>query len=310
MTNHYNEVKTFINNNYWTNWLGLARTLLASSLLLTLLCNNKYVLFYTGLNGENFAKFDSPRLNLYSWFDNFEVPVAISIAVLVAVVIGIFPRYTCIPHWFVTYSFFVTSTATDGGEQVGSIMSLLLVPICLLDNRKWHWDDKVRSYNFYAHTVATTAYILLQLQIFVIYFFSSIGKFNVEEWKNGTVMYYWLTHPLFGTSSLFRPLVEVILKSSLLTTMLTWSVLLLELVIAISIFSPDYKFRRFILITGIFFHVSIAVFMGIVSFSINMIACLILYYMAKNKSYELRLPHLRYFNYNFSYILRAPTKKN
>ena len=310
MENHLNIIEKIISKNYWTNWLGLSRTLLALSLILTLLLNDKTTLFYTGLQNESFPKFQQIEFNLFSWFVNFESAVIFSIVLLIPVLIGFLPRYTCFIHWFVTYSFLNTSMVIDGGDQVASIITFLLIPICTFDDRKWHWSIEEKEKSFIAKTVATFAFLLLTFQISIIYFFSAVGKFKVAEWTNGTAIYYWLTHPLFGAVEYFNPLINIILKNPILTAFLNWSVLILELAIAISIFWTNNNHKKILLQIGIVFHFFILLFLGIVSFSITMTACLILLLITKNKNYEFSIPS---FTYSFNYIsnlLSTSAKKN
>lgn len=283
-----NSIERIIDDNYWTNWLGISRSLLSFALLITLLFNNKFTLFYMGMQNENYPKFKNIEFNLFSWFSNFETGIIISIVILTFVVLGIFPKYTCIPHWFVTYSFSNTASCIDGGDQVATIVTLLLIPICLFDSRKWHWSSVRIEKKFYQKTIATFSYFLLSFQIFNVYFFASVGKFKIEEWKNGTAIYFWLTQPLFGATDFFKPIVDLILFSPILTTFLNWSVLIFELLIAFSIFSSNIKQKKMILIMGLLFHFFISLFLGIVSFSIIMSACLIILLISKNNNYEYR----------------------
>ena len=293
---HLKKINKFIDNNYWTNWLGLSRTLLAFSLFITLLSNNKITLFYTGIQNENYPKFQGIEFNLFSWFYNLEIGVIISIIILILVIIGIFPKYTCVAHWFVTYSFNITCSSVDGGDQVASIITLLLIPICLFDNRKWHWSTiKQLDKGFVVKTIVSFSYFLLSLQIVVVYFFAAVGKFKVEEWKNGTAIYYWLTQPLFGVTDFYKPFINLILHSSVLTAFSSWSVLILELMIAFSIFSSNIKYKKILFIIGILFHVFILLFLGIVSFSITMSSCLILLLISKNNNYDYRSFHFNSF---------------
>ncbi|PZG39838.1 hypothetical protein C1I98_23110 [Spongiactinospora gelatinilytica] len=60
--------------------------------------------------------------------------------VLVWVAGGWRPRLSAIPHWWVCFSFSTSSNIIDGGDQVAAITSLLLIPICLTDGRRWHWN--------------------------------------------------------------------------------------------------------------------------------------------------------------------------
>ncbi|EOG6905639.1 conserved membrane hypothetical protein [Flavobacterium psychrophilum] len=283
---HLKKIEKIIDNNYWTNWLGLSRTLLSISLLLTLLFNDKLTLFYSGIKNEIYPKFNGLELNLFSWFSNLQTGIIVSIIILIVVASGLLPRYTCIAHWLVTYSFNKTSTCCDGGDQVTLIITLLLIPICLFDDRKWHWSKKKSEKNFFIKTITTFSYFLICLQISVIYFFASVGKFKIDEWNNGTAIYYWLTHPLFGAINLYTPFINLILNSPITTAFLNWSVLLLELTIAFSIFNNNQIQKKIILIVGLLFHFFIFLFLGITTFSITMSACLILLLISKNNNYE------------------------
>ena len=110
--------ETLIDLDYWNISLGLARTSLAFGLLLTLLLNSNETLFSFGIENEilpEFNKYDF--INIYNIIKDFTIAKYISIFVLILIIIGIYPRYTCIFHWWVTFSFFNTSFAIDGGDQ-------------------------------------------------------------------------------------------------------------------------------------------------------------------------------------------------
>ena len=47
------KIDNLINHKYWTNYLGLARTLLSFATLLTLLSNSQNTLFRFGIKDEN-----------------------------------------------------------------------------------------------------------------------------------------------------------------------------------------------------------------------------------------------------------------
>jgi antimicrobial peptide system SdpB family protein len=307
---HLKKIEVFIDNNYWTNWLGLSRTLLALSLFLTLIFNSDIMLFYTGIQNENFSKFDFIDLNMYSWFGNLQTTRIVSIILLIPIIIGIYPKYTCVLHWLITYSFNITSIATDGGDQVASIITLLLIPICIFDNRKWHWSIEKQNKSFIAKTISTFAHLLLTIQISIIYFFASIGKFKVEEWVNGSAIYYWLTQPLFGVTSFFRPLIDVILHNSFLTAFLNWSIIFLELAIGLCILTKNANYRSKLLIISVIFHFFILLLLGIASFSIIMISCLIILLISKNNNYGFRNNSFFSFINNIYNNLFITSKKN
>jgi len=304
MNNYLKKIELFIDHNYWTNTLGLARSLLALSTLLTLSFNNVELLFYSGILNENTPNVSEFGLNIYTWFPKLEYGYWFSIIILILTITGIYPRIICVFHWLVAYSFFTLATIADGGDQITSILTLLLIPICIFDKRKWHWSTVKYMHNFYSKCVSAIFYELIRVQVFIVYFVASVGKFSVEEWKNGTVLYYWFNEPLFGVRDFFQPFVDFLTNSPILITLTTWSVLIIELLIAFSYFSRNQKIKSIALYTGIFFHFGILLFFGLVSFFLVMTASLILFLTSKNYNYEYRsvnfLSAFRGFNNIFS----------
>ncbi|MEO6176366.1 MAG: hypothetical protein ABIP27_14540 [Flavobacterium circumlabens] len=150
---------------------------------------------------------------------------------------------------------------------------------------------------------------MISLQVFTIYFFASVGKFKVEEWKNGTALYYWFTQPLFGGTSFFKPFIDLLLSSPVAATLLNWSVLVIELLIALSIFILDARKKKVIISLGILFHFFIGLFMGIVSFSFVMCSALLIL-ISKNVNYEFRIFNFPVASFNFSSLLLLTAKKN
>src|SRR5688572_31858445 len=125
------------NQKFHTTTLGLARSLLAAGMLLTLVCNSVYDLFPPG----NFEQTQSmakgiEKLNIFFLFsyDQIYVPYIFSIIVLSAVISGYYPKITAILHAWISYSIFHSLLIVEGGDQITAILSLLLVPVCLTDN--------------------------------------------------------------------------------------------------------------------------------------------------------------------------------
>ena len=269
-----------INHNFWTKELGIVRTLIAVSTFLTLIFNSSETLFLTGLENELFLLQDKvDYINIYTWFNSFLYGKIFSIIVLFFVILGLNPRVTCVFHWLVTYSFTITSTCTDGGDQVASIITLLLIPICILDTRSSHWKSQKNKFNYYKNNFAFVFTFLILLQIFAIYFFASTGKFQSEVWQNGTALYYYSTLPQMGLSKgVIFDFFNFIIKSPIILTLSTWGILILELFIAIGIFIENKILRKYIYFLGLLLHIFIILFYGILSFSLTMIACLFFAY--------------------------------
>jgi antimicrobial peptide system SdpB family protein len=283
--NSFSKIEYLINKKYYfTSSFGLARSVLAFGLLITLIFNGNTILFDTNMSG-----FDGVRVNNYNFFsifllfDNLMIAKYISIIILLSVIIGIYPRITAILHFWVTYSFASCTHIIDGGDQIASILTLLFVPICILNPNKTHWKN-YKSSNFYTNTICFFMYFLIMLQTFVIYFHAAVGKFVVPEWINGTAIYYWFNDPVFGASGFTKTIFNFLFKSPIFTFYANWSVLFLELFIAIAVILPYKKAKFTALILGLIFHFLIVLVHGLISFYFSMAALLIVSLYSLNNS--------------------------
>lgn len=109
----------------------------------------------------------------------------------------------------------------------------------------------------------------------IIYLHAAIGRLKNEEWGEGTALYYFLNHPMLGVPEYQSSLMIPILESNIVV-FLTWSVTAFELLLVSAIFWSG-KFRKYILVLGILFHLGILITIGIASFAITMWGALVLY---------------------------------
>ena len=271
----------------WTNVYGVARTLLALGTLLTLTSNPTRVLFApaAGLEPPPFCH-GAGAISLFCIVGEGRLELArwIAVALLVVVASGWRPRVTALAHWWVAFSLQVSAMTLDGGDQITAVLTLLLLPIAMTDRRRWHWSDAplvLGASDERRGLIAWSAATMIRLQVAGLYLHSFAGKFVVAEWTNGTAIYYWWTDATFGAAAWLRPILVPLLRSSVGVVTLTWTPLLLELLLFLGIVSPP-SYRRRLLPIGIAFHGAIAVVQGLVSFSFAMTAALILYLRALN----------------------------
>jgi antimicrobial peptide system SdpB family protein len=261
----------------WTNVYGVARALLATATLLTLLANSTDQLFQPLLI-EDMGIIDRRAIAGASLFflarNHLVLAKLLAIAVLLLVIVGWRPRFTAILHWWISYSFAASASIIDGGDQVAATLSLLLIPVALTDGRVWQWQGTGDG-GVVASIAAQTGLLLIRVQVAVIYLFAAVLKLPTEEWANGTALYYWWTHPKFGTWGPFRSLTDWI-GSTWLVVPLTWSVLAFELCLAFALLAPA-RFRTRLLPLAILFHAGIALMHGLPTFAITMSAALVLY---------------------------------
>ncbi|AVO03406.1 hypothetical protein A9958_13300 (plasmid) [Staphylococcus simulans] len=281
-------INHWISMNPWTNVYGLSRSIIALSTFLTLAFNDISYLFKPASGMDDFPAKIILRFTLFSFGQNNYLTLAIikyiSIVILLLVIIGWRPRITAIPHWYITISLQNNLTIVDGGTQIASVITLLLIPIALFDKRKWHWERLEENSNDYGKIIAFTSINLIRIQIALLYLDSTVKKLAVKEWMDGTAVYYYINDPIVGFNHFFKSISHWFVESPLIVIP-TWGTLLIQIILFLSLVVPK-KYWRYILIAGIFMHEIFALLLGLVSFSITMTGVLILYLTPIEKNFN------------------------
>lgn len=280
--------------NPWTDVYGVARSIIALASAITLITNDASGLFMPASGMP-----DAPRCEgiassgMYCLSPSLEIARFAAIAVLLVVASGWRPRWTAIPHWYVTWSYFSSATILDGGDQMAAIMTVLLLPIALGDGRRWHWQPAIahRSSSTLPTLVALAGVLLIRVQLAYVYAEAAVGKLRVDEWRNGTATYYYLLDPVFGAASWQRPAMAAVLDSAIGVLALTWGTLLLEALLFAGLLAAR-PYRRILLPLGLAFHLGIAFFQGLPSFSLTMCAALLLYLRPVDEPFALPIAAL------------------
>ena len=273
--------------NYFTNLYGLARSILAIGTMLTLLFNDTSYLYAEYMFSTESSRVFMDQVNLFYLFDYESLYIAklISVAVLLLVISGYLPRYTGILHWWVSMSFYNSGTIVDGGDQIASVITFFLIPITLMDGRVNHWQT-VQQTSIYKNFMAFFMFLLIEIQVAVIYFQAGVEKpYKVEEWLDGTAIYYWFNHNVFGGPEWMMGMVNWFLDFPVFISLLNWGVIIFEITLFGVLFMRRERRVRF-LKYALLFHFSILVMHGLVSFFFAISAALILYLIPKN--YDLK----------------------
>jgi antimicrobial peptide system SdpB family protein len=274
-------LRTRISRDPWTVTLGLARTLLALGMAGTLLATPASVLFTPvaglphGATCGGQAAFSAFCLGGNT---HRQILTLIWGLVCLAIATGWRPRVTGLVQWWIAYSFFLTTTLPDGGDQVMAVMTLFLLPIVLTDRRRWHWTPSERDGEplGLSKCVAGWGLFFVRLQVAVIYLDSSVSKLGVSQWSNGSAMYYWLRNPVFGVRPSAVGFEGRLLGLSGVVEPFTFGVMLLEFMIGVAFLLPR-RARKRLFFAGLALHLGIAVVMGLVSFGFAMTASLVIY---------------------------------
>ncbi len=260
----------------WTNVYGVARSLLATGTALTLLFNKSDILFRPAAGLPNCPTCLSvTKIGIFCLANpHLEVARWASIVILLIVASGWRPRYTALFHWWISFSLQTSAIILDGGDQVTAVLTLFLLPIALTDNRRWHWQRAPSNDRPIQSAVALVSLVAIRLEVAIIYFDAAVAKVGVPEWMDGTVLYYWFIHPVFGLPNWMAPMRP--LATSPFVAPVTWAVVLLEIALAMALVMPKRAWK-FLFVAGIAFHVAISLTMGLITFGISMCAALVLY---------------------------------
>lgn len=295
----FEKLEIFVNkwtdsSNPWTNVYGVARSLLALSTLLTLLINDVHTFFRPAAGINSYPLCQKGDINLFCMVsaDNLEIARWIAIIILIIVVSGWRPQITGVLHWFIAYSFQNSAIGLDGGEQVCTVLTLLLLPITLTDKRKWHWSiNEDVSNNVYIRLIALSAYVAIRIQVAIIYFHAGLAKLFKKEWIDGTAVYYYLEDTTFGLNAIQNELFHPVLSSAFVVIP-TWGTIILEFLLFSALFAPKKYWKPF-LIGGFMLHFFIALMLGLISFSMIMFAALILFLRPINQPFGLLKPEAK-----------------
>ncbi|HLU46333.1 MAG TPA: sporulation-delaying protein SdpB family protein [Natronosporangium sp.] len=277
----------------WTNVYGLARTLIALGTLGTLLFSHSSSLFRPASGAPDFPYCHGlSNASIYCLVPDGQLELArwISVVILLVAASGWRPRWTALPHWWVAFSLQCTATIPDGGDQIAAILTLLILPIALTDRRRWHWSrpEPLDTAPRWATTVlvAWSASVMVRVQMAGIYLHASVAKLGVAEWVDGTAIYYWLHHPLFGAPGWAAWFVHPLVQQWWGTLALTWGPLALEFLLALGLIAKR-SFRPYLLAGGIALHLSIALLMGLWSFALVMFGGLVMFLRPLEQSLPL-----------------------
>jgi antimicrobial peptide system SdpB family protein len=256
-----------------------ARSLLGIAHASTLLSTSDSVLF-ARLSGQQPAAGCTGVRGLSLWCAagtsglSGDITRAAAVGVLAAVVAGYRPRWTCIPHWYVAFSLTASISVPNGGEYAAQAATLLLVPICLGDRRTWQWSRE-EAMDPAWRGAARAAHLAVRLQLVVVYVWAVVAKLAAPAWRQGSALRGIFLDPIFGWPPAVQDFLSSLLASGPVIAAMTWSVLAVELAIALSMFGGP-RFRRCGLVLAVGLHATIAVTLGLFSFGIIMIGFVLL----------------------------------
>lgn len=195
---------------------------------------------------------------------------------LLVVLTGYVPRWTGLLHWYVTFSFVATSPVPDGGDHLALVITTLLLPVALVDNRRSAWSDGPAPFASWWIVAGSTQAAAL-VQVMFVYLHAAIAKFGVPEWADGTALWYWSRQQVFGFPDYLRALTDSLFSVGWIVGTATHSVLVIEMFLGLAVFMAR-RWKALAIILGFLFHFGIAIALGLVSFAFSAFGLLVFGY--------------------------------
>ena len=282
-------ILNYINQKSPKSIIGFARSLLALGMLLTLIFNDIDLLipshYLATLNQHSLTY----HCNFFLMFNPSHLFLTrfLAISILILIISGYFMQITSILHFWITASFVLVRPVYAGGDNIYMLLTLLLVPVCIFDNRKNHWSNHYLESGIFFF-MQNLFLFFIKIQVAYIYYDSVFRKLHVKEWRDGTLIYYWFNHNFFGLNAPFSNIIKPLLDRLPFSLCITWGTLLFETVMSLGFLFSGEK-RLVLLKWGIIFHFSILMIHGYASFFFAMSAALFLYLYPEKKSFMLNL---------------------
>jgi antimicrobial peptide system SdpB family protein len=200
---------------------------------------------------------------------------ALIVATLCLVASGFRPRWTCLPHWYVTASIAVSIDPHNGGDYVAQIVTMLLVPICLGDPRVWQWRRHAGPLSPGWQGTASAALLTLRVQVIVIYALSAFSKAVDGAWRSGLALRIVADNLSYGPVPPLSRVLHALGNAPGAAPAAAWAVMSLEAIIAVAV-GAGPRGRAIALVLGFLFHLGTIVVLRIPSFGAVMIGLLII----------------------------------
>lgn len=205
----------------------------------------------------------------------FQLVYHAGIAVALAVLLGVGGRPGLALHWALLWSVYQRQPGLlDGGDNLAYVVvPFLLLTRCYdrfalptgLANRLSKWiPGRLRALSVPFHNLGV---LMVATQICLVYVVSGLYKVMGEEWQDGTALFYIMRVAEFELPGWSR----LVYESDFLVVLGTYGTVAFLVYFPLGVLVP--ALRPWAAAASIFFHLSIAFFMGLTGFALTMIAC-------------------------------------
>jgi len=232
------------------------------------------------------AKWTSPVQDTKEWpgvfgaFDQlsgiwFDLAYLATIVFGLLMMVGLYSRAATIMTLLLWMSLYVTNPFVGSGGD--AVLRMVLLYMCFTDSGRHLSIDARRAASrgevrplmpsWFSTTLHNLAIILIVHQVVMVYVGSALWKVQSPLWREGIATYYPLQTEAYSP---WRDLIEPLSGSSLIIHVASWSAIVVQLLFPVMMMYRPTRALGLIAVTGM--HLGIGVFMGIMYFSLVMIA--------------------------------------
>ena len=205
----------------------------------------------------------------------FDVAYLVTILFGILLALGVYTRPVTIMTLFLWMSLYVANPFVGSGGD--AVLRMVMLYLCFTDaGQRWSVDTRLRAGRgavrpfmpgWFSATVHNLAMILIIHQVVMVYVGSAFWKVQSEVWKNGTAVYYPLQTDAYSP---WHDLLQPVYSNSLIISGATYTAIVVQMFFPVLLIYRPTRLVALVLITGM--HLGIGIFMGILYFSLVMIA--------------------------------------
>lgn len=205
----------------------------------------------------------------------FDLVYFVTIVFGVLMMLGFYTRASTLMTLFLWMSLYVANPFVGSGGD--AVLRMVMLYLCFTDaGQRWSLDARLRARrgevrpllpSWFSATLHNLATILIIHQVVMVYVGSALWKVQSPVWKGGTAVYYPLQTDAYSP---WHDLLQPIYSFAPIISGATYMAIFVQLFFPVLLIYRPTRFVGLILITGM--HLGIGIFMGILYFSLVMIA--------------------------------------
>lgn len=205
----------------------------------------------------------------------FNLAYVVTILVGISMMLGFATRASTILALLFWMSLYVANPLVGSGGD--AVLRMVLLYMCFVDaGRHWSVDSWLRERrgrvpailpDWFTTTLHNTAIILIIHQVVMVYVASALWKVQSGKWMDGTAVYYPLQVKAYSP---WNDHIHLLTDHGWIVAVASYTAIGVQLLVPVLLMYRPTRFLALITLTGM--HLGIGIFMGILYFSLVMIA--------------------------------------